>query len=178
MNKNERNFWLDLMMLIAFSITIVSGIVLWLTIPGRNITHFDVVGRTTWLAFHVGSGLTGLLGVIIHIVWHKEWLKALRGRPLESLKGPVKTNRLINRMTWIAFIISNIFGLLAWLLPASMTNEVIKMINRFHVATSMTWIVLMASHLVLHRKWIVSALQRYLSFGFSANAKSNLGSGS
>jgi hypothetical protein len=175
MNKNERNFWLDWIMLFAFSFTILSGFVLWLAIPRSNTSVFAGIDSAIWLVFHVASGLLGLLGVIIHIVWHWDWLKALRGRSLGTLIGPVRANRLINRLTWIAFIFSNVFGILAWLLSASISPEAIKMFDRFHVATSMAWLVLMATHLVLHQKWIVSAIQRYLPIGLSTTTKSNLG---
>jgi hypothetical protein len=176
MKKNECNFWLDWIMLFAFLVTVVSGFILWLAIPRSNSAAFVGIDRTVWLAVHIGSGLLGLLGVIIHIVWHWDWLKALRGRALGTLKGQVRANRLINRLTWFAFILSNIFGVLAWLLSASMSSEAIKMLDRFHVATGMAWLVFLATHLVLHQKWIVSAMQRYLPFGLSTDLKSNLGS--
>ena len=97
MNKNERNFWLDWMMFIVFSITVVSGFLLWLVIPSSNTSAFAGIDRAVWLAFHVGSGFLGLLGVIIHIAWHWYWLKALRGRSLRTLKRPVRANRVVDR---------------------------------------------------------------------------------
>jgi hypothetical protein len=173
MSKNERNFWLDWMLLFAFSITLVSGLLLWLVIPSSNTSVFAGIDRTVWLAWHVGSGLTGLVGVIVHIVWHWEWLKALRGRPLRMMKRPVRANRVINRMTWVAFISSNIFGNLAWLLSAGMPTGVIKLFDRLHVVTGIAWLVFLATHLALHQKWITSAIQRYLPFGLSTNIKLN-----
>jgi hypothetical protein len=173
MSKNERNFWLDWMMLFAFLITIVSGLLLWLIIPNSNTPVFAGFDQTVWLAFHVGSGFLGLLGVIIHIVWHRQWLKVLRGRSLGTLKRPVRTNRVINRLTWFAFIFSNVFGMLAWLLSASIFTEATVIFNRFHVATSMAWLVFQVTHLVLHQKWIVSAIQHYSPFSLAANIKLN-----
>jgi len=95
MNKNERNFWLDWMMFIVFSITVVSGFLLWLVIPNSNTSAFAGIDRAVWLAFHVGSGFLGLLGVIIHIVWHWYWLKALRGRSLMDKSIKHRTNSSI-----------------------------------------------------------------------------------
>jgi hypothetical protein len=174
MSKNENNFWLDWIMLLAFLMTILSGFFLWLVIPNSNTSIFAGMDRAVWLVFHVGSGFLGLLGVVIHIVWHWHWLKALRGRPLRTLKRTVRANRVINRLTWFAFISTNVFGMLAWLLSTSLPIETIRIFDRLHVATDMAWLVFLAFHLVLHQKWIVSAIQRYFPFGFSTHVKSNL----
>ena len=164
MNKNERNFWLDGLMFLAFLITIVSGLFLWLVNPNSNSSAVAGIDRTVWLGFHIGSGLIGLLGVIIHIVWHWQWLKALRGRSLKTLKKPVLANRVIDRLTWFAFLSSNLFGILAWLLSASLPTGAIEIFEHVHAATSMAWLVFLAAHLVFHKKWIVSAFFRYQPF--------------
>jgi hypothetical protein len=176
MSKNERNFWLDWVLFFDFSITIVSGFLLWLVIPNSQHSVFAGIDRAVWLAFHVGSGFLGLLGVVIHIVWHWGWLKALRGRSLKTLKRPVRANRLINRLTWFSYIASNVFGMLAWLLSASMPSEAIRIFNRLHTATSIAWLVFLATHLVLHQKWIVSGIQRYLPFHLATDANTTIGS--
>jgi hypothetical protein len=173
MNKNERNFWLDWMMFIVFSMTVVSGFLLWLVIPNSNTTVFAGISRAVWLAFHIGTGLSGLLGVIIHIVWRWYWLKALRGRSLRTLKKPVRANRVVDRITWIAFIATNIFGMLAWLLSAELPAAVIKILARFHVATSIAWLLFLVAHLVLHQQWVDSAIRRYLPFGSATNGQLN-----
>jgi hypothetical protein len=173
MSKNERNFWLDWMMFIVFSITVVSGFLLWLVIPRSDNLAFAGIDRAVWLAFHAGSGLSGLLGVAIHIAWHWYWLKALRGRPLKTLKRPVRANRVVDRIAWIAFIATNIFGMLAWLLSAGLPAEAIKIFDRLHVAASIFWLVFLVAHLVLHQQWVDSAIRRYLPFGLATNIKLN-----
>jgi hypothetical protein len=160
MKMNERFFWLDVTMFIGFFITVVSGFVLW------PVTGFAGMDRAIWLAVHEGSGVIGLLGVILHIIWHWDWLKALRGRSLRTLKKPVRTNRVIDRITWFAFIASNSFGMLAWLLSAIVPGEAIIIFSRIHVATGMVWLVFLVIHLVLHQKWIGATTKRYLPFAF------------
>jgi hypothetical protein len=169
MSKNERNFRLDLMMFLVFMVTLFSGLVVWLVIPGRFSTSFAGIDRTLWLGLHIGSGLTGLCGVIVHIVWHRDWQKTLRGRPLAVLKKPVRANRLINRLAWFAFIDSNVFGLLAWLLPASLPHAAILVFSRLHLTVSLVWVVLLVIHLGLHQKWIALAARRF-SIGKTDNA--------
>jgi hypothetical protein len=160
MNKYERNFWLDLILLVIFLITLVSGILLWQKIPGSNAG----AELADWMALHIVPGLLGLIGVILHIVWHWDWLKALRGRPLKSLKRPVRANRVIDRAIWFAFLSSNFFGFLSWLFPASLPGDALRIIIIFHAAAGVVWIVLLAAHLILHQKWIVSALPVHLKF--------------
>jgi hypothetical protein len=87
MSKNDRNFWLDITMFFAFSITVVSGLLLWLVIPASSYQGFVGIDRAMWIVVHKGSGVLGLLGVEIHIVWHWDWLKALSGRSLGMLKN-------------------------------------------------------------------------------------------
>jgi hypothetical protein len=157
----------------TFLIAFVSGLLLWLVIPNSTISAFSGISRAGWLTFHAGSGFSGLLGVIIHIGWHWDWLKALRGRSLCTLKKPVRANRVINRLTWFAFLSSTIFGMLAWLLSASMPIEAIRLFDRLHTATSITCMVLVATHLVLHQKWINLATQRFLPYSLAANGKFN-----
>jgi hypothetical protein len=174
MSKTERNFWLDWMMFIVFSITVISGFLLWLVMPHSDNSAFAGVDRVMWLAFHIGSGFLGLLGVIIHIVWHWRWLKALRGRSLRTLKRPLRANRVVDRLTWISFIATNISGLLAWLLSAGLPAEAVKIFDRFHVVAGIAWLVFLAAHLGLHQQWIASVTRRYLPFGLATNVKVNM----
>lgn len=152
-------------MFCAFSITIGSGFLLWFIIPHGTTSVFAGMDRATWLAFHIVSGILGLLCVTFHIIWHWAWLKAFRGRSLETLKRSVRANRLTNRLTWFSFIFSNVFGMLVWLLSTSVPSGAIKILCRIHTATSMAWLVFLTIHLVLHQKWIVSAMRIYLPFG-------------
>jgi len=174
MGKTERNFWLDWMMFLVFSITVVSGFLLWLVMPHSDNSAFAGIDRSMWLVFHVGSGFLGLLGVIIHIVWHWRWLKALRGRSLRTLKRLVRANRVADRLTWISFIATNISGLLVWLLSAGLPSEAVKIFDRFHVVAGIAWLVFLAAHLGLHKQWIASATRRYLPFGLATNIKANM----
>ncbi len=173
MTKNERNFWLDWIMFCAFSITIVSGFLLWLIIPHDATSVFAGIDRAAWLAFHIVSGILGLTGVIIHIIWHRDWLKALRGRSPGTLKGPVRANRLTNRLTWFSYIFSNVSGMLLWLLSTGVPSGAIKILCQIHTATSMAWLVFLTIHLVFHQKWIVSAIKRYVIFSLPIHVKAN-----
>jgi hypothetical protein len=38
------------------------------------------------------------------------WLKAVRGRPLVGMPEKVRANRVVDRIMWITFIATNVFG--------------------------------------------------------------------
>jgi hypothetical protein len=177
MSKNERNFWLDWIMFFIFLICSMSGIILWLLVPNCNNSIFAGIDQAVWLVFHECVGFLGLVLVTFHIVLHWNWLKTLRGRPLKLLKKSVQINRIVDRLIWFAFLFSNISGILAWWLFSIMAVEASRVFNRIHLVTSIAWLVLLSIHLVLHQKWIVSAIQRYFSLGLSTYSKSNLRSG-
>jgi hypothetical protein len=87
MKQTERNFWLDAgLFIIMLSITF-TGFLLWLVIPHQTAAIFFRINRSFWLAVHIGSGLAGLAGNVIHIIWHRGWLKALRKRPIASIEN-------------------------------------------------------------------------------------------
>jgi len=174
MSNSERNFWLDWIMFIVYSITVVSGFLLWLVIPHGANAAFAGIDRGVWLSIHIGSGFWGLRGVILHIIWHWRWLTALRGRPFRTLKKPVVANRLVNRIAWISFIASNLLGLQTWLLPGILSTRMVFIFSRLHVAASICWLVFLTAHLLLHQRWIASAVHRYLPFGIAGNPKVNL----
>lgn len=161
MNKNERNYWLDFVLFIAFLTIIATGFSLRLVDPNFHYLTYAFSDRKILLAFHIGSGFIGFLGVVVHIKWHWPWLKALRGKSVLELKKPVRANRIINRKIWFAYISSMVFGLLVWSLHAILPAEAVTLLGRLHYFTSLACLFLLAMHLILHRKWIASAIQRY-----------------
>lgn len=166
MSKTERNFWLNLTMFIALLITTATGLFLWLMIPHVVNVSFLGLARKVWVTIHICSGFVILGGVVIHIVWHWQWLKALRGRPLSKMPEKVRANRVVNRLVWITFITANVFGVIAWIIHFGDGPYVVNMADRLHVVTANVWLVILIIHLALHWRWIVSAAQRYATVGF------------
>ena len=81
MSRTERNFWLDVTIFVALLITTITGFILWLVIPHKLDIAFLGFSRSVWITTHICLGVVGLAGIVMHIVWHWGWLKALRGRP-------------------------------------------------------------------------------------------------
>jgi hypothetical protein len=162
MNKTEHNFRLDVAIFISLTITTVTGLLLWLVIPHKMDVLFSGISRSAWVAAHIYSGLAGLAGIIMHIVLHWDWLKALRGRPLGTMPEKLRANRIVDRVMWFAFITTNVFGAAAWMLRFGIDVYVVSVSDRLHVGLGVAWAILAAVHLALHWKWIANTTRRYV----------------
>ena len=64
-NKTKYNFWLDATIFIAFLITAITGLLLWLVIPheqGSQALSLLGLSRRTWVGLHDWAGLAMLIG--------------------------------------------------------------------------------------------------------------------
>jgi hypothetical protein len=120
------------------------------------------ISRSVWITTHICFGVVGLAGVVIHIVWHWGWLKALRGRPLGGLKKKLRANRVVNRIMWFAYIATNISGAIAWVLHLGVDTYIVSIPDRLHVVFGVAWTIFAIAHFVLHWKWIASTTRRYI----------------
>jgi hypothetical protein len=164
MNRTERNFWLDVMIFVALLITTVTGFHLWLVIPYQLDLVLAGLSCRAWIAIHIFSGMVGLTGIIMHIVWHWDWLTALRGRPLSGMPEKLRANRVVDRISWFTFIATNVFGVLAWAFHLGDDIYLASAPDRLHVVFGVVWTILMTVHLALHWKWITSTSHRYIQF--------------
>jgi hypothetical protein len=151
--------------------TTITGFILWLVIPHK----LDIVSlefsRSAWIAVHVYSGAVGLASIVMHIVWHWDWLKALRGRRLSGMPEKVRTNRVVDRIMWITYIATNVFGAVAWAFHFGDGIYVVSVPDRLHVVFGVVWTILAATHLALHWKWITATSQRYIVLGPSRSSQ-------
>jgi hypothetical protein len=160
MNQNERNFWLDSILFILFLSTMVTGSILWQLIPHQITALFLGFNRDFWRSFHISSGLAMVVGSLIHIIWHRDWQKAMRKRPMASLPSKLRANQVVDRFIGIAFLAASIFGALDWIIPKGENG--IGITGHLHVAFGIAWLLGIVVHLALHKQWIASASMRYL----------------
>jgi hypothetical protein len=161
-NRTEQNFWLDVTIFVALLITTMTGVFLWLVIPRKLDIIFLGFSRSGWLAAHICFGVVGLAGIVIHIVRHWSWLKAMRGRPLSGMPEKLRANRIVDRIMWIIYITTNVFGAIACALRFGDDNYIVRAPDRLHVVFGTAWTILMIVHLELHWKWIASTTRRYI----------------
>jgi len=170
--KNSNNFWLDVFMATSFSITILTGLLLWMVFSHGLRIEFACIPYRPLLLVHVFSGVVGLLAVVLHVVWHRDWLKALRGRPLKELPKKLRANRIVDWVIWIAFISTNVFGLAAFLFDQS--QFVPSITDRLHTASGIVLILFVVLHLVFHRKWIVNSIRRFVHVRWQSPASNQV----
>jgi hypothetical protein len=162
LSPTNYNFWLDVTIFVAFLITTITGFIIWLVIPHKLDIVFLGFSRSVWVAAHICFGVVGLAGIVIHIVRHWSWLKALRGRPLSGMPEKLRANRVVDRIMWIAFIATNVFAAIAWALHFGDDIYIVSVPDRLHVLFGVAWTILMIVHLALHWKWIASTTRRYI----------------
>ena len=160
MKQTERNFWLDCGLFITFISIAFTGALLWLVLSHQTSAVFLGIHRSLWFSVHIGSGLAGIAGNVIHIIWHRGWLKALRNRPMASLSLKQRANRVTDKFVWGAFITAAMFGVLDWIIPVF--GNRVSIFGRLHVAFAIAWLIGITVHLTLHRKWIISVSRRHL----------------
>lgn len=154
MNQTEKNIWIDAIIFTALLITTFSGFLLWLGNPDKGIIS---LGSTfsLWLIMHVYASIIGLTGIVLHIVAHWKWLKALRGRRISEMPKKLRANRIVNRAMWLTYIASVFFGSFPWAMRQCCNIDFVLTANRLHVGFGLAWFTLAIVHLVFHRKWIV-----------------------
>ena len=160
MSKTKNNFWLDVNVFVALLITTITGFLLWLVIPHTLDIIFLGFSRSLWVAAHICFGVVGLVGIVLHIVWHWGWLKALRGRRLREMPEKLRSNRVVDLVMWITYIATNVFGVIAWVLHLGVDTYIVRLPDRLHVVFGVAWTILAIAHLVLHWKWIASTTRR------------------
>lgn len=163
MGKSLSNFWLDVAILGVWLTTTVTGLVLWrVSTPSLN-GEFLGMSCQVWVAIHDVAGVLGLAGVGLHVAWHWDWLRALRGRSLRTMPTKLRANRVVDRVMWICFLAANAMGVVAIALPLGGLSDGVSLPERLHVAFSIMWTVMAAAHLGLHWKWMVVTARRCLS---------------
>ncbi|MEW5958540.1 MAG: DUF4405 domain-containing protein [Chloroflexota bacterium] len=120
--KNKFNFWLDVTIFTAFLLTALTGLLLWLVIPGgqgRGQLVYGELARRTWIEMHNWLGLALALGALLHLAFHWSWLKCAVQRFSGKLARQPRLNFLLDSLIFMAFVLTGLSGLGVWLiLPA------------------------------------------------------------
>jgi len=170
-NKTKHNFWLDVIIFVSLLITTSTGFLLWLVIPHQLNIAFLGFARSVWIATHICFGVAGLASIVLHIILHWGWLRALRRRRLSGMPKKLRANRVVDRIMWITYIATNVFGATAWALQFGDGIYVVSIPDRLHVVFGVMWTILATTHLALHWKWITSTTQRYIVPGLGRSSQ-------
>jgi hypothetical protein len=79
MNRAKINAVVDILSLLMFAISIVSGIVVWLFLPsGGRFNLFLVLPRNYWNDIHTYSSLLFAFLMAVHFILHLSYYKNLK----------------------------------------------------------------------------------------------------
>ena len=176
--KTRYNFWFDLAIFAAFFITAVTGIMLWLIIPGGqssgDLTLWGLT-RSAWIDVHNWAGVTMLAGILLHLVLHWKWINCVAGRYFKKLARQARLNFSLDGLLFIAFFLASLSGLVAWLIVpgggyrggrnpyynATLFGLTHHSWNNLHLWTGLAMMAIVIVHLALHWPWIVCVARRY-----------------
>jgi fucose 4-O-acetylase-like acetyltransferase len=176
--KTKTNFWLDIVIFTAFLATAITGLLLWLVIPGgRGSGNLIFLGLTrhTWVDLHNWAGLAMLIGAVVHLILHWKWLICVAERFFKKLARQARLNFSLDSLLFVAFFLVSLSGLVSWLILPSggyrggrnpFYNATLLGLSRhdwnnLHLWAGLAMIAILTVHLALHWRWIVCTAHRY-----------------
>lgn len=96
LNKARVNYVLDVLIALAFILSAVSGVLLWLGGSGgyqggRNAAYQEVIlgiAHAAWNDLHIWSSLVMMAGIGLHLVLHWRWIVCMTRGLLPSSRRP------------------------------------------------------------------------------------------
>lgn len=88
MNKTKTNYWVDLIIALAFVVSAISGIVFLLPISGSTVLG---VSYSMWDQIHTWGSLLMIAGVLAHLVLHWKWIVAMTKKTFLPQAKPART---------------------------------------------------------------------------------------
>ena len=88
MSKVKTNYIVDIVIMIAFLLTGISGVVLLLVPGGRGLSQYVVLGlpRAGWVELHDWAGIGTMIGVFLHFVLHWKWFVCVTRTSFSGLR--------------------------------------------------------------------------------------------
>lgn len=177
--KTKFNFWFDGAIFTAFVITAVTGLMLWLLIPGggrgsENQIFLDMT-RRTWIDIHNWTGLAMLIGVALHLILHWKWVSCVAARYFKKLAKQARLNFSLDSLLFVTFFLTGLSGLVAWLIVpgggyqggrnpyygVTLLGLTHHNWSDLHLWASLAMMVIVVVHLALHWRWIACVTRRY-----------------
>ncbi|NTU84264.1 MAG: DUF4405 domain-containing protein, partial [Chloroflexales bacterium] len=129
--------------------------------------------RPSWVIVHIVSSVTMLVGSTLHLVWHWGWVQAVFARAARPRPKAVRRNRLVDLWLFGLSLLLAASGLLIWPLSGNLDEgnplaaaPLLGMRGydwkQLHAWGAVLMFGLLALHLALHWKWIVTTARRVL----------------
>lgn len=155
--NTKRNFYLDVILLAAFVLIILSGLGMWLFAAINSaVTH-------AWAHIHGLSVVVMVIITIVHLVSHRQWIVAALKPGRKNRQ--VSLNRALDMVLLVIAILATVSGMSSH--GGSQTVE----LDPFHLLVGLAMAGLVLAHQLLHWKWIVSTTRRIVNPGVAAEVK-------
>ena len=144
-SETLKNYWLDVALFFAFII--------------------DMNTRFTGIPIHEWLGIGFGLALIYHLLLHWNWIVSITRRLMRKLPSGQRLRYLIDLLLFVDMVILVMTGI--WISEVAMGQLGISFApnffwRRLHTQTADLAIWLVALHLALDWKWILSTTKRYL----------------
>jgi len=151
--KPKYKLWLDIILGAAYILTFASG---------DELAEYAAIGGVS--PHELMAFLLGLIASV-HIVAHWDWIIKVGKRFFQRLPRQTRINYLLNTGLFLAFSLTGLSGLLMSKTLGLSTSE--SFISEIHEAASTLSMLMVGGHVLLHWKWIMNAVKRYLLPGKS-----------
>jgi hypothetical protein len=152
-NRNLRNLLLDIGLFIAFLIAMDP--------------HLTGLTIHEWLSIAFGAT------IIVHLLWHWEWLVQVSRRFFRQMNGRVRLNYILNSLLFIALTLIIASGLL-------ISEEALPLLGIrpehsffwrwLHSTAADASVLLLGLHVALHWRWVVNMFKRLVGKRNTATA--------
>lgn len=188
MSRQTRMNWLiDAAVFISASLAILSGIYFFF-LPsggfqgGRNamVGVTIIFARSTWSDLHLWGGVFMIIAVLIHFVFHWQWVKQMSRRLVRWAKGDkvrmskgAKFNLFIDALIALSFLVTAVSGVYFLFAPdggyqgghnAGWDPHILwsrTTWDLIHTWAGVVMIVSAAIHFVIHWRWIKNMTKRF-----------------
>lgn len=146
--KPKNKLWLDIILGAAYILTFASG---------DELSEFAAIGGISpheLMAFILGTIAS------VHIIVHWDWIIKVGKRFFQRLPRKTRINYVLNIGLFLAFGLTGLSGLLMSRTLGFNGSE--SFISGIHEAASTLSMLMVGGHVLLHWKWIVSTVKRYL----------------
>ncbi len=146
--KTKNKLWLDIALGLGYLLTFISG---------DELAEYAALG-----GFSIHELMAFIFGglAFVHILVHWQWITKVGRRFFTRLPRQTRINYFLNSMLFLAFGLTGVSGLLMSKTLGFFSPD--SFISGIHEAASTFSMLLAGSHVLLHWKWILNAIKRYL----------------
>ena len=121
--------------------------------------------HATGQTIHEWLGIAFGIGIITHLLLHWKWIVNAVRRFFSKLPGQVRINALLNSLLFIAMTLIIFSGIMISKVVLStfgLSGSHDAIWRWLHTSATNAALIIVALHVALHWKWIVSAIKRYV----------------